>query len=295
MIRKFLAPSALCLLAACSGNPLGEDPGQGGGGSGGTLLPDTVKGAVDTAALAGWNPGDATISIEMSAQDAAALSGNYSRNAAFDVGPYQAYTYQETTSNRYVVALVRKEGNAAGMIAVDAGQFANYHGGGEVWRADAFTMPTSGLGEDFDYAGTYVGLLNVGDPAPGGPGGTLNPEIAYRTTGRALITADFTQMRISGGVDNRTVIDAGGAALNPLADIALEITDITANGTFTDQVMRLGDSGWTSAGTYGGALSDDAAEIAVVLVFNPTSDSQLFEHGLMVLPNCTTSGAPACP
>lgn len=298
MIRNLLAPLALGLLAACGGNPIGEDDDGGGGGGGGgstPLLSEEVSMAVEEADLNRWQPGDATFEVRMTAQDAADLTGTYQRNAALDVDAYQAYTYQETTSNRFIVALVRKEGEMAGMIAVDAGQFSVYNGGGQVWRADAFTAPSGGLGGPFNYSGTYVGLLNVGPNAPGGPGGGLGAERAMRVNGRALITADFTEMSVSGGVDQRVVVDPEGAALNPMLNVALVTTEITATGTFEGTVRRLESQGWTDAGKYGGAFSDLGAEVATVLVFNPTNDTALFEHGLIVLQNCTAAGGPACP
>lgn len=283
----------MAFVAGCGGSPWGEGGGGGGGGTTDPLIPETVSMNVEAADLEGWSSGDAQFTVQMTAQDATDLSGSYQRNATYDVGPYEAYTYQTTTSNRMVVALVRKEGGAAGMVAVDAGQFANYHGGGQVWRADIFALPTSGVGESFDYSGTYAGLLNIGEDTPGGPGGTLNPERAYRTTGRALITADFTEMRVSGGIDQRSIVD--DPDLLELPDLALWATDISAEGTFTDQVYRVADDTWTSAGTYGGAFSDGAQAVSVVMVFNPLGTGDLFEHGVIVLENCAIAGGPACP
>jgi hypothetical protein len=315
---------AATLLGGCGGNPfanvdLGDDGeeeeedggsidgGGGGTGGGGTTAPlipvtvtrDAVVASTQTA-LQAWSAGDGTLEITMNAQD---LSGPYVRDAALDVGPYQAYTYQGTTSNRKVVALVREVGQSTAVIAVDAGQFANSHFGGAVYRTDVFSLPTEAefladrQAGRYDYSGTYVGLLNVGNNTAGGPGGTLNPAQSWRTTGRALVTADFQEMRVSGGVDQRVVVDAGGAALNPLADIALWSTSIAANGTFTETVRRLDPTGWASAGTYGGAFSgDDASEVAVVMVFNPVrGEAELFEQGMIVLSNCVTAGGPACP
>lgn len=289
-------------LAGCGGNPVGGGGGggggggDGGGGGGGTtdpLVPESVSMHVEAAALQGWSSNDATIAVQMTAQDATDLSGNYGRNTALDVGEYEAYTYQTTTSNRMVVALVRKVDGIAAISAVDAGQFANYHGGGQIWRADVFTAPAGGgVGARYDYSGTYAGLLNVGSNAPGGPGGTLNPTQSWRTTGRALITADFTEMRVSGGVDQRTILETGGS----LPDIALWATSISADGTFTDSVHRLDPSGWTSAGTYAGGFNGNADAVAAVMVFNPLSDApNLYEHGVIVLPSCTAGGGPACP
>lgn len=316
------------LMGGCGGNPFAgaglatdedDDDDDGGsidGGGGGEepppppatpLIPVTVSKdavvAATSSALAGWSAGDGSLAITMNAQD---LSGTYVRDGALDVGPYQAYTYQGTTSNRKVVALVREVGSTTAMVAMDAGQFANSHFGGVVYRTDVFTVPdvtsasyaTDKIAGRYDYSGSYVGLLNVGNATAGGPGGTLNPSQAFRTQGQALVTADFHEMRMSGGVNNRQVVDAGGAVLNPLADIALWSTDINADGSFDDAVHRLDPTGWVSAGVYGGAFAGtNAAQVATVLVFNPINgESNIFEQGLIVLDNCVAAGGPAaCP
>lgn len=290
MFAKRAALAAFLALAACDGNPWSPD--DDGGTTDKALIPATVTKDVEAAGLATWNAGDAVLRIRMKAQDATALTADYQRAPSLDIGGYQAYTYQSTTSNRMVVALVRGTGTLKAVTAVEGGQFANYHGGGAAYRSDVFVAPTAGVGAPFDYSGSYVGLLNIGTETPGGPGGSLNPTQAYRTTGRALITADFTEMRVSGGVDQRTIVETSEA----LPDIALWITGITADGTFSDTVYRAGDSGWQTAGQYAGAFGGiNASEVAVLLVFNPTSDVKIMEHGVIVLPSCTTGGGPACP
>lgn len=316
--RFILAVLASLALAGCGGNPLGTgtdggggtgtgtdnggtDNGTGGGTPGGgtpgagTLIPSTVSLNVGAAGLKDWASGDPEFKITMTAQDAADLTATYSRDNTRDAGPYEAYTYQSTTSNRMVVALVRKVNGIAAVTAVEAGQFSDYHGGGQIWRADVFTRPTNGgQGARFDYSGTYAGLLNVGTPTAGGPGGTLNPSEAMRTTGRALITADFTEMRVSGGVDQRQIIDGTLNGSVDLPDIALKVTKITPSGTFNDSVRVLGSGGtWSDAGTYAGAFNADASAVATVMVFNPVPS--VTEHGAIVLSSCTTSGGPACP
>ena len=293
---------ALLVLAACDGNPFtGVPPVDPGAPVG--LVPDLVAQNVNSAS---YNPGEATIQINMSSQDASALTATYDRNVAFDVAGYQAYTYQESTSNRYVVALVREVGSVKGLIAVEGGQFANYHGGGDFVRADVFSLPASGVAGSFNYSGSYVGLMNIGTPVPG-PGGDLDPTRAYRTTGRALITADFTEMTISGGVDNRRIVDPmvdENGVVDPTLDpklesIALFETGITANGTFEGKVhLPSGanpDTGSVPVGDYAGIFAGlNASEVAVLLVFNP-GPPNVVEHGLIVLGNCEDVGGPACP
>ena len=308
---KLVAPLALLLLGACDGNPIGTgqevpvDP----------VEPCTVDcpspdvngvPAITAQNLeaATFNPGDPTITVRLRSQDAAALDATYTRNATFDVDGYAAYTYQETGSNRFVVALVREVGRVKGGIAVDGGQFANYFGGGTYVRADVFTRPTgaAAVGSDANYSGTYVGLWNIGPTTPGGPGGDLNPERSYRIDGRALVTADFTDMSVSGGVDQRRIVDSealtdarlfaeGRDATNVLLPtISLNATAITNIGSFVDKV-KIGSA---VVGDYSGIFGPNAEQVAALTVFQPLSIIELKEHGLIVLPNCTTGGGPAC-
>jgi hypothetical protein len=296
-----LSVMALVLLAGCDGNPF-PSGGSGSGGGGGTTPPATtavpasVKGNMNSAS---YTPGDPTIKINMTSQDASILSASYKRNPTYDVAGYTAYTYQETTSNRYVLALVKQTGSAKGLVAVEGGQFANYHGGGDFVRAtaDVFTLPTSGVGAPYTYSGSYVGLMNVGEAVPG-PGGDLDPTRAYRTTGRALITADFMEMSISGGVDQRSFVDASAATnpslpQTPLSTISLFQAPITASGTFAGKV-KIGEN---EVGDYAGLFAGlNASQIATLLVFTPyVSSSIIKEHGLIVLGNCAAAGGPACP
>lgn len=285
---------AAVLLSACSGNPFAPPGDDGGTPTTPTaLIPENVTKDMVSASLAEWTAGNPTLRLRMTAQDATDLNADYQRDASLDVGPYQAYTYQSTTSNRKVVALVNGTSNIKAVAAMDAGQFGNDHMGGQVWRADVFTMPASGVGASFDYSGTYAGVLNTGSVAPGGPGGALDPEQAYRTTGRVLITADFTEMSVSGGVDQRQIIETSES----LPSIALSKTGISANGTFADSVLRSEGLGTgVEAGDYAGAFGGlNASEVAILLIFNPTTDSKLLEQGIILLPSCTTGGGPACP
>ena len=291
---------ACLVLAACDGNPLaggnGGNGGNGGGGGATDAVPALEAGNVTSAI---YNPGDATIELNMTSQDATNLSATYERNAAFDVDDYQAYTYQESSSNRYVVALVKEVGDVKGLVAVEGGQFANYHAGGTYMRADLFSAPAAGVAGPFNYSGSYAGMMNIGVPVPG-PGGDLDPTRAYRTTGRALITADFTEMTVSGGVDNRRIldpmVDANGVVdptLDPTLDtISLFETGITPGGTFEGKVHI----GTNDVGDYAGLFAGlNAAQVAALLVFQPYPSGVIMEHGLIVLDNCVASGGPACP
>ena len=288
---------ALLLLAACGGNPFIPPVDGGGGGATGPLaVPAIEKGQMNSAS---YTPGDDTIKVNMTSQDAAALSATYTRNTDYDLDGYQAYTYQESTSNRYVVALVKEVGSVKGLVAVEGGQFANYHAGGDFVRADLFTLG-SGVAGKANYSGSYVGMMNIGTPVPG-PGGDLDPTRSYRTEGRALITADFTEMKVSGGVDSRQIVDpmvdsSGNVdpSLDPsLSTISLFETGITSSGTFAGTV----NVGTTVIGDYAGLFAGlNSAQVAALLVFTPYSGStDIKEHGLIVLDNCADAGGPACP
>lgn len=287
MIRKLLAPLALCVVAACGGNPLGS----GGGGGGGDPDPEPTTGIPAAVAknltAAGYDPGDPTITVRLRSQDGATLNQVYERNDDYDIPGYIAYTTQASTSNRFAIALTAESGDVKAIQVVDAGQFSSYFAGGAYARSGIYTAPGGGLAS---YSGTYVGMLNTGVAAPGGPGGTLNPTIADRVTGRALITADFTDMTVSGGVDQRTVVRTGES----LVDIALFPTDIASDGTFAGRVERL-DTEWRAAGDFAGIFGNNGDNVATVLVFNPTDAATLFEHGMIVLPSCASGGGPACP
>lgn len=291
MLNKMAAPLALlAILAGCSGNPIGGGTGGGGGGGGGTPTTAIPAAVALNLKSATFDPGASTISVTLESQDAADLNATYTRNATFDVPGYQAYTTQATTSNRFAVALVAEQGDVKAMQVVDGGQFSTYFAGGTYQRSGTFTPPILGLGTPANYSGTYVGLLNTGIPATGGPGGTLGPRVADRVTGRTLITADFTDMSVSGGVDNRVNVRTGDL----YNDIALRSTAISADGTFAGSVERL-ESSWVPAGNYAGIFGTLGRNVASVLVFNPTNNAALIEHGLIVLENCSTGGGPACP
>ncbi|NUB44134.1 hypothetical protein GEU84_007055 [Fertoebacter nigrum] len=283
-------------MAACSGNPLnnGDDgDGDGDGDGGGSDVPDSVAGRLVSAT---YEPGADTILVNIRSQDDPSVEAVYTRDARYDVEDYFGYTSQETTSNRITVALVKQVGNTKAAVALN-GQFAEYYAGGTFSREGLFNLPTSGVGNSANYSGTYTGLLNAG-PTVSGPGGDLDPIQPRQTTGRALITADFAKMELSGGIDQRRVTGTDGDA-GALPTALLRTTDISTDGRFEgivtvrdDEDGSLQDAG-DYAGLFGGA---NAREIAALLVFNPIPTNQaLFEHGLLVLPSCATGGGPACP
>ncbi len=260
---------ATALVAGCSGG--------GSTGGGGTTNPPVV----DNSTLGGWTKDAATIAIKMPLADAARLNATYTRDAALDTNGYQAYSYQPAGGGRKFVALVGQAGSMKVVTALDPGTTTlGYRGGNEYWRADVYTQPLTNAGT-YSYSGSYVGLLNQNAAASG------EIAVAQRSTGQALITADFTELKVSGAVTGRKVV--GGA---DLPDIALQSTGISASGTFAGTVNRGGVRAGDYAGAFGGA---GAKDVGVIMVFNPTGAEGMSEHGMMVSANCTTSTAAACP
>ena len=306
------ALAALLVVAACGGNPFVDgttdpvipvDPDTGedlaDAAANGVIVYKDVRGAANAVEYARTATGP--IKLNIASQDAAALNATYTRDANLDVAGYKAYTHQETGSNRMVIALVSDElDSARAVLAVDGGQFANYHGGGLYSRAEAFTKPTSpsGAQRKFNYSGTYAGMLNFGPATPGGPGGDLNPTQAYRTTGRVLITADFEEMALSGGIDRRRIVDTG----DRLASQMMYDGTIDANGNFNGKTQRLdvdpttGEGTLTDSGTYAGIFAgDNASEIAALYVFKPIQgEDRAEERGIFTSDNCVIAGGPAC-
>lgn len=305
------ALAALLVVAACDGNPFNAaitpvdptvpvDPGGGVTVGNGVTVGKDVVGNMRSVAFAGDNT--SPIQVNINSLDSAMLEGSYARNPGLDVAGYKAYTYQETGSNRMLVALVSDRlSSAKGIVAVDGGQFESYHGGGLYARAETFTVPDdpSGAQGKFNYSGSYVGLVNFGDPVPGGPGGDLDPVQAYRTTGRVLITADFQEMAITGGIDNRRIVDTGAS----LATQMLSVGEIDATtGNFNGKTQRLdvdaatGVGRLVESGNYAGIFAgDNASEIAALFVFKPLKDNpDAMEHGLFTSASCTVESGPAC-
>ncbi len=314
MNMKLIAPLALLLLASCDGNPftgtpnptepvpVNPDPPPEVPDD---FMPeDAVSGSVQSVGLSTWSDAAGTIRVSMDAQVLPDVTGDFARDTAFDVTSggvtYYGYSYQSSAENRKAVVLVRGSGGTRAAIAMEPGQFANgapdmYHSGGALYRADVYQAPSKGL---FNYAGSYAGLLNIG-PSAGTPPGSLAPTEPYRTSGTALITADFTRMKVSGGVTGRQILDTGEA----LPDIALWTTGINATGDFSGVVYRGDDAPapdplnqqWAAAGRYDGVFAGiNARDVSIIMLFNPFNSNAVWEQGIIVGP-CTASSEPSCP
>lgn len=315
MIRKHVPLLAAFALAACGGNPLNfggttpapVDPGELGEEAPitGVTVPARVAQHLKKAT---YTPGAPTMKIDLRTLDGTPLEATYQRAAQFDAAGFEAYTVQETRSQRQFLALFKRGAAVEAGVVADGGQFVNYFGGGTFARLQPFTLPTpvtplptqTNLNPQptllATYAGGYVGLLNWGTPVPH-PGAPFDPVRSHRVEGDVMINADFNadNLSINGGVRNRTIVDTG----DPLQDIFFEVTQITADGAFSgivkfDPQKAIGNY----AGVFGGA---GAAEVAGVTLLGPIDgDATAREHGAFVLPKCIIGvvGAvnhPSCP
>lgn len=313
MIRKFASLATVLALVACGGgNPLNfggttpepepTDPGEIGGTAPitGIQVPGVIAQHLKTAA---YTPGAPTMNIDLRTLDGTPLAATYQRATQYDVSGFEAYTVQETKSQRQFLALF-KRGDAvqAGTVA-DGGQFVNYFGGATFSRLQPFSLPTATTppttGTNLEpqptllatYTGGYVGLLNWGEPV-GGAGDEFAPVRSYRVTGDVMMNADFNadNLSVNGGVRNRQIVDTGEA----LQTIFFEVTQITADGAFSglikfDPTKVVGNY----AGLFGGS---GASEVAGATILNPIEGEALArEHGAFVATKCAAGDPPPCP
>lgn len=303
MSQKYTALLALVLLAACGGNPL--EPAPPTPPAPPPVPPVTDIGeeveepvSVEVPAIiaqhvrgAAYNAANQQLTINLGSLDGTPIAAEYNRDVPLDLSGYEAYTLQDANTQRKFLALVKTSASGAvtATAVADGGQFGTYFGGGTYYRADTFTLPTSGLAS---YTGSYVGVLNRGAIVPGGLGGGLDSRQSDRVTGRILINADFneTNLEVNGGVDNRSVVESGFV----LENIQLWPATINEDGGFAGQVYNTGGN---SIGNFGGLFAGpQASDVAGVLVLRPIQgDAATIEHGVFVLPRCTGPSANNCP
>lgn len=301
MSLRFIAALVAGLaVAGCDGTPFNEDTGGGTGGgtdsgtgggtdggtTGGTAeIPAELRGNLVSAS---FNPTAGTLTAVVDPLDASPVTVTFVRAPTLDRGGYQAFTYQETTSNRLFLALFRNSGDNAVSGGVTAsGQFTEMIWGTDFKANTAFSAPASG--GLANYAGSYVGTLNTGVPVPG-PGAPFDPIRPQRVQGDVLLNADFTNNSVEGGIRNRQVVETSTG----LADVFLTITDISSDGTFAGKV-EFNDK--TEAGTYGGTFGGTGGTaVAGAVDLKPVkSDSDLLEKGSFVLDRCVTGAPSPCP
>lgn len=269
-------------LGACSGNPFTEVPDDGSGGvdGGGTTsaIPQALRRDLNSATYSAAND---TLLVELDSLDASPINGSFSRDRSLDVPGYEAFTFQEATTQRSFIGLFAKSGGVIAGTVGDGGQFSNTVVGGIYAQDGTYSRPASGLAT---YRGTYAGLLNTGSG-----GGALEPATPFRTAGTVLVNADFTNNVLNGGITGRRVVDTNTA----MRDVFLEITGIAADSTFTGTIMAVNNGVLGAVGTYGGIFGgSNANDLATILVFTPVSDSTtLIEQGAFAV-SCVDTFAP---
>jgi len=313
MSRGKFALVSLMLLAACSGNPIGTgNGGTGGGGTGGgagsAAVPEQI--AKNLRSIA-YNPaGQGSLSVNMSSEQSSPSTVKFVRDATRDITGYRAFTYQETGLTRKHLAFVaiNPRGNLRAAAVGDGGQFNIQHGGGTYSRIGTYSRPSISNAPEkgqFSYAGTYAGVF-VSSPGthPSLPSG-LQPGTPLSVRGDALITGNFANNLIEGGVDNRYVLKTGGAPIDfnrdgsiteadQLEALAFRETAIDADGRFLGDVEFDGKPG-TAIGNYGGLFGGGgASDVAGAIVINPIpGENGIWEYGVFNLPRCDLAGASA--
>lgn len=289
-MSRIAAVIAGALVAACSGNPLTgiappTDP-DAPGGSGDLTVPEELAGNLSGAT---YDPAAQTLTVSLQALDGGETDQAYVRDPSLDLNGFEAYTLQETGTQRKFVALFRESPSGAvqaGTIS-DGGQFVNVFRGGTFARVDAFTLPSSGLAT---YTGGYVGLTNAGVTQPGPAGPPFDPAQATRVTGDVLINADFADASVNGGIRNRTVIETG----EEFDDVFLEVTGIDADGAFEGRAMR---DPQTQMGDYAGIFGgEEASDIAGLIFVTPVEgEPNLIESGAFTAARCAPGAGAPCP
>ncbi|WP_323042203.1 hypothetical protein [Gemmobacter sp.] len=305
MIRKFVPLAAVLALVACGGgNPLNfggtttpepepTDPGEIGGEA--PITGIEVPGVIaQHLKAANYTPGAPTMAIDLRTLDGTPLAATYQRATVYDVAGFEAYTVQETSSQRQFLALFKRgEAVQAGTVA-DGGQFVNYFGGATFSRVQPFSLPTPETPSSTllaTYTGGYVGLLNWGEPT-GGADDEFSPVRSYRVTGDVMMNADFNadNLSVNGGVRNRQIVDTGES----LQTIFFWVTQITDQGSFSglikfDPTKTIGNY----AGVFGGS---GGSEVAGATILRPIDgDSIAREHGAFVATKCVAGDPAPCP
>lgn len=302
MYKSLLAGLGLFALAACGSGVDQAPPGDGGGGDDTNNVPAQLKENLNSAV---YDPAAQTLVLNMHALDAPQLDAAYQRNAALDIGHYQAYTLQDDPLDRHFTALVAQSGDPdqsvrAGVVS-DGGQFNRYYHGGFYERTGGFTPPAE-LNGLVSYAGVYAGVTNMGSaggdllPVPIGVDPTRLPEQSTTTDGNIFLNVDFTNNVVNGNIIDRTLVDDGTA----LPNIVLIAAPIDDNGEFFGTAEYEDQTG---NGVFGGIFggTDASAVGGIVALDNIDGPGDTLgmvnerEHGVFVLIQCGLPGdAPIC-
>ena len=266
----------------------------------GVEVPLVLKQHLRTAS---YTPGAPTMRIDLRTLDGTPLAATYQRSPEFDAAGFEAYTVQETRSQRQFLALFKRGSTVEAGAVADGGQFVNYFGGATFSRMQPFTLPqpevppTGGTNLEpqptllATYTGGYVGLLNSGVEVPNS---TLSPHRSYRITGDVALNADFNadNMAVNGQISNRFNVDKGEEM--EIHTVYLAVTQITASGAFSGLIKF---SPTETRGNYAGLFGGDGAvEAAGATIFNPIAgDSTVWEHGAFVATKCVAGDPAPCP
>ncbi|WP_322895074.1 MULTISPECIES: hypothetical protein [unclassified Yoonia] len=286
MTRLVIAMMALAVLSACDAVSVLDESAAPPAPV--NIVPEAIAGDLKAASYAAATD---TMVIRITL-DANTLDAVYARDDRFLVPGYLAFTTQDDPLDRFVTAFYRSsaDGSVQASLVMDGGQFTKYFGGTTFGQTGTYTAPAQGLAS---YAGTYVGMLNIGTrdgTLPSDQTGERLPGRAVRVTGDVFLNADFTNGAVNGIVDGRTfgdtvtgLFDAG----DPMPSIFLVPAPIAANGSFAGGVEnRAEDSLGTYAGTFGGSnAAGVAGGIRLTGDFLPGLDKEE-EYGIFVLDQC---------
>ena len=257
-MKKMLGLAAvLVLLAACEKRTLEDDGATGGGGAtpvptSGTILLGDLKAADLNIAS-----DELTVQITLDDDD---TQQSYGTGAAS--GDFRVYTLQnDPATGRYFTAFsgVSDDESVQAVVVMDGGQFNRFFGGATATQ-NSYVAPAGGIS---NYAGDYVGLVNIGPDAPGGgvPGSDSSvPRIATTVTGNVLLQADFSDGAANGAIFNRFFGFGPGAVAMP--ELVLVVGDIGADGGFGGDIELLDQDGVGSySGLFGGTNAASAAGV----------------------------------
>ncbi len=309
MKSKVAALLALPVLAACSGNPIGDTPPTPGPDTPGQPTAPSDGNGRTVEAMRAFSYDGETLEIDMAGVSSSGEFGTFNRRPAMDVPArggaprLLAYEFQETNMTRSYLAYVA-ENERETLLAVaasDGGQFNENNGGGG-WirltgyaRPDIAASPSPSPGPEqgtFSYYGTYAGVFVPGflDPATPPRPGSAGPGESLSVRGEIQVNAQFERSGegevVEGAIVRRTLQDRNGNRLNSisvvdgsgavteidtsrLADLVLRETEISDNGTFLGAVEFRGSPG-QAVGNYDGAFGGDGAtDVAGVIWVNP--------------------------
>lgn len=303
------ALAAALLVAGCGGSPWKEDDGSGGDDG---AVPAEIAKDLRAVSYSPANGGRLTVDLDGLVGSGQAVT--FVRAARLDMGDYEAFTYQENGLQRSYLALVSQNARKNLQVAAvsDGSQFNRNFGGALYSRLDVYRAPDVSAGGDagqFSYAGTYAGIFATGNAAnPALPSG-LTANTTYRVEGDMVMTANFANSLVEGGVDNRWLLDGAGNAIDfnedgkvddddKLPAIAFPEMDIAEDGSFlgTVEIGTGSPQAGSQIGNVGGLFGGSGAtDVAGAIVINPLGQDSETEIGVFNLPRCGTQGdSPIC-